>query len=107
MIHSTLSFSVGRTFRARFRELADSADPETFNALYEYIDIDVHVPVLNLPEYGQRRRAAKLSRAAIQGSFTQTRRDYSRIFSDLIASLHSMSSALHALSQLPVLMYKF
>lgn len=55
--------------------------------MYEYVDIDVHAPVLNLPEYGPRSQSSVLSRAVIQGSFTNSRRDYPNIFRDLVAEL--------------------
>ena len=83
------SCSVGRTFRTHFQELADSPDPEVYKALYEYIDIDVHAPVLNLPEYGQRRDPIKLQRAVIQGNFQSGQRDYGHIFRDLVEGLRS------------------
>ena len=88
---SDISFpnSVGRAFRAHFREMADSADPDLYAALFEYIDIDVHAPVLDLPEYGQRSRPGVLSRTVIQGNFQVDRRDYPHIFADLLNALKS------------------
>ncbi|KAL5482626.1 hypothetical protein ACEPAI_9220 [Sanghuangporus weigelae] len=82
-----IGYHVGRAFRAHFQELADSTDPDIYTALYEYIHIDVHAPVLDLPEYGQRRRPTVLSRAVIQGNFQIDRRDYPHIFADLLDAL--------------------
>ncbi|EJC97990.1 uncharacterized protein FOMMEDRAFT_162331 [Fomitiporia mediterranea MF3/22] len=82
-----IGYHVGRAFRTYFQELADSPEPDIYSALYEYIDIDVHAPVLDLPEYGQRRESTKLSRAVIQGNFQIDRRDYPHIFADLLEVL--------------------
>lgn len=83
--------SVGHAFRARFLELADSTDPEIYNAMYEYIDIDVHAPVLDLPEYIERPKRLKPSKVVIQGNFQSDRRDYPHIFEDLIEALQRKS----------------
>lgn len=89
--HLTLDFNwttrVGRAFRTKLREVADKPDPHSYDALLEFVDIDVHVPVLDLPEYGTRSTSSKVSRAAIQGSFQLARRDYANVFRDLIAEL--------------------
>ena len=81
------TYSVGRAFRTHLQELADNADPAHYKALLEYVDIDVHLPVLDLPEYGERSTSKKVSRAAIQGSFQAARRDYVNLFRDLIIEL--------------------
>lgn len=97
--HLPLDFNrknrVGRAFRTKLREVADKPDPHSYDALLEFVDIDVHVPVLDLPEYGTRSTSAKVSRAAIQGSFQLARRDYVNVFRDLIAELEC-ESYLHA-----------
>jgi len=78
---------VGKSFRSRFKQLADNPDPELLNAMYEYINIDIHTPVLDLPNYGVRSSGDKISRAVIQGNFDPTRRDYTHIFKDLLDAL--------------------
>lgn len=89
--------------------MADSADAESYTAMYEYIPIDVHVPVLDLPDLlspsthsnsGSSSppvhldsvpypptRSATLSRAVIQGNLETARRDYLHIFRDLVELL--------------------
>jgi len=57
------------------------------SAGYEGIPIDVHPPVLPLPNSPERPQNRTLSKAVIQGSFYTDRRDYNNIFSDLINSL--------------------
>lgn len=86
-LDSNLWHRVGRAFRTKLREVADKSDPQYYDALLEFVDIDVHVPVLDLPEYGTRSTSAKVSRAAIQGSFQLARRDYANVFRDLITEL--------------------
>lgn len=73
-------------FRHKFNALADSNDPEIQTAGYEYIPIGVHVPILDVPGLPDRSERI-LSKAVIQGSFDMARRNYKRIFSDLISSL--------------------
>lgn len=62
--------------------------------MFEYIDIDVHAPVLQLPEYAERPRRSLPSRAVIQGNFQVDRRDYPHIFEDLLAALKRERSVL-------------
>lgn len=69
--------------------MADNPDPELLNAMYEYVPIDVHVPVLDLPDYGVRSTADKITRVVVQGNFDPTRRDYTHIFKDLLDALKS------------------
>ncbi len=80
---------LGQSFRKRFKLLADNPDPELLNAMYEYVPIDVHVPVLDLPDYGVRSTADKLTRVVVQGNFDPTRRDYTHTFKDLLDALKS------------------
>jgi hypothetical protein len=106
-------------YRQNFKELADRSDAETYTAMYEYIPIDVHAPVLELPdlvpmteaEAGldseidanghvegasdegvpySRTRSTTLSRAVIQGNLESARRDYEHTFRDLLALLKGM-----------------
>ena len=65
--------------------------------MYEYVDIDVHAPVLDVPEYGVRGASGVLSKAVIQGSFQTSRRDYPNIFRDLVDELQSASQMLGSL----------
>jgi hypothetical protein len=85
-------FSVANSFRDKFSELADSPDPVVRSAGYEGIPIDVHPPVLPLPNLPERSHGRTLSKAVIQGSFDTVRRNYNNIFSDLVASLNGISA---------------
>ncbi|KAF8071768.1 hypothetical protein FPV67DRAFT_1560545 [Lyophyllum atratum] len=89
----TISEHVATSFRESFDALADSRDPILRSAGYENIPVDVHVPVLALPNLPERPRGRPLTKAVIQGSFDTVRRDYINIFKDLNASLHEDPSA--------------
>jgi hypothetical protein len=89
-VDSRCYISVAYSFREKFIELADSPDAAIRSAGYENIPIDVHPPVLPLPNLPERPHNRSLSKAVIQGSFDTVRRDYNNIFSDLIASLRGM-----------------
>ncbi|KLO11988.1 hypothetical protein SCHPADRAFT_921523 [Schizopora paradoxa] len=78
---------VGRTFRNNFRQLADNPEPDLLYAMYEYVQIDVHAPVLDLPDYGPRSTRDQITRAVVQGGFDPGRRDYTHIFKDLSDAL--------------------
>ncbi|KAJ6478976.1 hypothetical protein C8R45DRAFT_1006390 [Mycena sanguinolenta] len=84
----TISSHVAFAHRRSFLERADSPDFAARAANYEFIPVDVYVPVLNMPllqirnEENPRRI---LSNAVIQGNFD--RRDNTRIFADLVESL--------------------
>lgn len=69
-------------------EHAESSDPAMYSAGYEYIPIDTHVPILDLPDLPNKPLDRTLSKAVIQGSFESNRRDYTGFFNDLIQSLH-------------------
>ncbi|KAF8206217.1 hypothetical protein K438DRAFT_1816815, partial [Mycena galopus ATCC 62051] len=57
------------------------------SAGYEYIPVDVHVPVLDIPVAVDHSPSRILSDAVIQGSFSTDRRDYLEIFAELKESL--------------------
>ncbi|KAJ7126792.1 hypothetical protein C8R44DRAFT_617561 [Mycena epipterygia] len=82
-----ISEHVKAAFRRSFLISADSADASIRSAGYEYIPIDVHVPVLDVPMVVDHRPSRILSDAVIQGSFSSDRRDYLQIFADLKESL--------------------
>ncbi|KAF9493156.1 hypothetical protein BDN71DRAFT_1419911 [Pleurotus eryngii] len=82
-----ISNHVAQGFRRSFNELADSKDPKIRSAGYEYIPIDVHVPILDIPRLPQTVADKVLSKAVIQGSFNMDRRDYAHLFEDLKDSL--------------------
>jgi len=74
-----------------FMDRARESDPVIRSAGMEHIPVDAHIPILdirNLPALSPSRR---LSNAVVQGSFSSTRRDYPRIFSELNQSLHGAS----------------
>ncbi|KAH9942981.1 uncharacterized protein BXZ73DRAFT_87432 [Epithele typhae] len=80
---------VAKSFRDKYARLADSSDPHEYTAGFEDIPIDVHVPLhdaarLNLP---RRPFPRTLSRAVIQGTIDPSRRQYDRIFADLVDSI--------------------
>ncbi|KAJ7905015.1 hypothetical protein B0H13DRAFT_1881427 [Mycena leptocephala] len=54
-------------FRRSFRISADSPDASIRTAGYEYIPVDVHIPVLDIPMAVNERRSRILSDAVIQG----------------------------------------
>ncbi|KAJ7928860.1 hypothetical protein B0H13DRAFT_2544704 [Mycena leptocephala] len=71
----------------RVLSISEHSDPAIRSAGYEYIPVDVHVPVLDLPAAVDPRPTRILSDAVIQGSFDTARRDYLEIFSELKESL--------------------
>ncbi|TFK88374.1 hypothetical protein K466DRAFT_489070 [Polyporus arcularius HHB13444] len=79
---------VAEGFREKFAGLADSPEPILYSAGYQYIPVDVHVPILDVRNLPSRPLPRHLSKVAIQGSINPVRRDYHRIFRELIASLH-------------------
>ncbi|KAJ7773484.1 hypothetical protein B0H16DRAFT_1304851 [Mycena metata] len=82
-----ISEHVAAAFRRSFSISADSPDTSVRAAGYEYIPVDVHVPVLDVPVAVDRKPARILSDAVIQGSFYTDRRDYLEIFAELKESL--------------------
>ena len=83
-------FSVAKAFRDKFAEAADSRDPYLFAADFEHVSVDVHIPVLDIPNLPVKEAPRHLVRAVIQGKFEIERRDYVRIFQELIESLNGM-----------------
>jgi hypothetical protein len=75
-------------FREAHNELAYSPDPRLASAGYEYIPADVHVPVLDVQNLPALPSDRVLSNAVIQGFFDTDRRDYDRIFNELIQNLY-------------------
>jgi hypothetical protein len=65
--HSPAVYSVAAAFRRSFRISADSPDASIRTAGYEYIPVDVHIPVLDIPMAVNERRSHILSDAVIQG----------------------------------------
>lgn len=80
--------SVKNAFRHQLETLADSTEPLHNTAAYEHIAIDVHIPVLDVPDLPIKELDRKLSKAVIQGSFDMSRRDYHGFFEEMIQSLH-------------------
>ncbi|KAG5720101.1 putative eukaryotic translation initiation factor 5 [Termitomyces sp. T112] len=89
----TIAEHVAQSFRESFNKLSDSSDPVISSAGYEYIPIDVHVPILPLRNLPERSVSGPLSKAVIQGSFSVDRRDYRNVFHDLNNSLYENASA--------------
>ena len=87
--------SVGRTFHSMFEDRSRSPDPALNSAGLEYIPIDFHVPILDISGLPSLSMNRPLSNAVIQGSFEIARRDYPRIFAELIKSLHGVYISLY------------
>ncbi|KAL6300681.1 hypothetical protein BKA93DRAFT_739936 [Sparassis latifolia] len=88
----TLGDQVTEGYRRLFAGLADDPDPRIYTAGYEYVAVDTHVPVLDLPHLPPPPPPPPpanrtLARAVIQGTFEAYRRDYDTIFRELIADL--------------------
>jgi len=84
----TISEHVGKAFRRVFREHARSADPVIYSAGYQHLLVDAHIPILDVPNMTDHSPTRMLSNIVVQGSFSPDRRDYRRIFDQLIESLH-------------------
>lgn len=80
--------SVAHAFRDKFAVQAEDTEPLLYTAGYDHIPIDVHVPVLDIPNLPTKSLPWYLSKAVIQGTFSVGRRNYPVIFRDLIASLN-------------------
>ncbi|KAJ7678981.1 hypothetical protein DFH06DRAFT_975171 [Mycena polygramma] len=78
-----ISEHVADAFKQSFLVSADSPDASIRSAGYEYIPVDVHVPVLDIPLAVDHKPTRLLSDAVIQGSFALDRRDYLEIFAEL------------------------
>ena len=90
MLHTPLTIdsrSVKNSFQEKFDSIADSSDRDLHTAGYQYIPIDVHVPILDIPDLPIKPLPRQLATAVIQGTLVGDRRDYHRFFDDLIASL--------------------
>ena len=79
--------SVAQAFVDMFAEAADSHDPALYTADFEHIPVDVHIPVLPIPNLPLKETPRYLTKAVIQGKFEMERRDYLHIFQELIDSL--------------------
>ncbi|KAI8984936.1 hypothetical protein BD414DRAFT_489771 [Trametes punicea] len=78
---------VAKAFRDKFAVQAESPEPLLYTAGYDYIPVDVHVPVLDIPNLPVKPYPRHLEKAVIQGTLDSNRRDYPRVFKDLISSL--------------------
>ncbi|KAF7345367.1 putative eukaryotic translation initiation factor 5 [Mycena venus] len=73
--------------RRAFLSKADSLNASVRSAGFEYIPVDAHIPVLDIPVAAQPNPSRVLSTVVIQGNFAHERRDYRNIFADLKESL--------------------
>jgi hypothetical protein len=81
----TISEHVSNRLRRNFRALAES-NVEAYNSAgYEYVKMDVYLPILDLP-LTPKTISTSLSDVAIIGSFRFERRDYLGVYADLITS---------------------
>ena len=83
-----LCFSVAKAFREAFAEASDSHELDLYSADFEHVPVDVHVPIVDVPDLPKKPASRHLSKAVIQGKFELERRDYARVFQELIDSLH-------------------
>lgn len=83
--------SVKATYRQYLDRVAHDLDLASRSSGYEYIPVDVHVPILDIPDLHEPPPHHVLSNAVIQGTFSTDRRNYDQIFSELSASLHGQS----------------
>ncbi|KAH6914689.1 hypothetical protein BKA70DRAFT_1510095 [Coprinopsis sp. MPI-PUGE-AT-0042] len=81
-----ISPHVGKSFREKFLLLSRDPSPVLRSAGYEYIPIDAHIPLLDIPHIPSLPERA-LSNVAIQGSFERVRRDYTNVFAELVQSV--------------------
>ncbi|KAI0773704.1 hypothetical protein C8Q74DRAFT_1201446 [Fomes fomentarius] len=88
-----ISDHVAEAFRHKFAEAADSREPALAVADFEHVSADVHVPVLDIPNLPVKKTPRPLTKAVIQGKFELERRDYGRIFKELIASMNEDPAA--------------
>lgn len=80
----TISPNVASAFQLHHAKLSDDPDPAIHSAGYEHIPVDVHPPILDFPYLSDLPPNRTLSNAVIQGFFDPERRDYDRIFQQLI-----------------------
>jgi len=81
-----ISEHVKNRLRRNFRALAESNLAPYYSAGYEYVKMDVYVPILDLPQK-PKNISTSLSNVAIIGSFRFERRDYLGVYDDLLLSL--------------------
>ncbi|KAI0750673.1 hypothetical protein C8Q80DRAFT_1153320 [Daedaleopsis nitida] len=79
---------VAKGFQHKFAEAADSRVPELYTADFEHLPVDVHIPVLDIPNLPVKPSPRPLTKAVIQGKFEAERRDYGHIFQELIDSMN-------------------
>ncbi|KAH6914690.1 hypothetical protein BKA70DRAFT_1368586 [Coprinopsis sp. MPI-PUGE-AT-0042] len=84
-----ISPHVGKSFREKFLQLSRDPSPILRSAGYEYIPIDAHIPLLDIPDIPSLPERA-LSNVAIQGSFERVRRDYTNVFAELVQSVSAL-----------------
>ena len=83
--HARFIHSVTNRLRRNFRALAES-NVEAYNSAgYEYVKMDVYLPILDLP-LTPKTISTSLSDVAIIGSFRFERRDYLGVYADLLTS---------------------
>ena len=80
--------SVAKAFLHMFAEAADSREPTLSASDFEHVPVDVHIPLLDIPNPPVKTSPRHLTKAVIQGKFEMERRDYARIFQELIDSLN-------------------
>lgn len=79
----TLGQHVSKSYLGMFASTAETL----VDGGQEYISVDMHIPVLDVPNLPVKPANRSLSRAVIQGSFDASRRDYHNFFDQLINSL--------------------
>ncbi|KAG8899208.1 hypothetical protein FRC00_001759 [Tulasnella sp. 408] len=86
----TISDHVSRHFKTRLEEWSDSKDPDQRLSFFEYVKVDAFYPVsdfTNFPLPDKSGGPKVPCTGLLQGGFEKSRRDYDRIFFDLVRLL--------------------
>lgn len=86
----TNTYSVSNFFKTRLSEWADSKNPAERLSWYEYVKINSFYPVANFTDFPLPDKSEGPEvpcTALLQGGFEKKRRDYDRIFLDLVRLL--------------------
>ncbi|KIO19386.1 hypothetical protein M407DRAFT_30961 [Tulasnella calospora MUT 4182] len=86
----TISDHVSKHFKTRFEEWSDSKDPDERLSFFEYVKVDAFYPVSDFTNFPLPEKSSGPDvpcAGLIQGGYEKSRRDYDRIFLDLVRLL--------------------